>query len=724
VSSVAKVVLGNREAYRVLIADALAGKDLDSEHPLHKVVGQMLEDSQASGARPGISSGRGAGVAKDLRCAAIRLACLRDRRPATVATLGMLALVLAFRLTPACAAEELSNQRQMGVKYSPLKQINGQTIGDLRLAWEYHTGEVNHMKNVLDAFEDEPTLIDGNLVVCTTSRRLIALDPATGQQRWIYDPKQVSAGMRKCRGISTWTDSTAPVDSMCKIRIFLGTVDYRLIAVDAKTGKPCPDFGDHGEVHMPKSKPEIFPGEVSAGSRPAIVNGVVVVGSSVADDQRFDAPSGRVLAFDARSGKSLWEFDPLPRSPSDPAMATWLKGTVGEEGAGNVWSEMAVDDALDLVYLPTSSPSVDFYGGLRPGANEYADSIVALKGSTGQVVWHFQFTHHNVWDYDTPSQPLLIELPYNGKTVPALVQTLKTGMIFIFDRRTGEPLVPYVERPVPQQGAAPGEWLSPTQPFPVGMPLLAPQGITPDDAWGFTPIDRRLCKQRIAELNYGPIYTPPSEKGTALVPGAAGGPNWGGGAYDPASHLLVVPSNRVAMIVTLVPRDQVTLSKDQAIETGQPMLFPSAGTPYVTKIEPLLSPLGTPCIAPPWAQLTAVDLVAGSIRWQVPLGSIDKLAHLPFSWELGTPGAGGPLVTAGGLVFIGYTLDDEFRAFDLRTGETVWKTSLPAAGMATPITYEVNGDQFVVLTAGGHSMYGSTKGDSVVAYKLKHQAGP
>jgi quinoprotein glucose dehydrogenase len=617
-------------------------------------------------------------------------------------------------------AADVADQRQLGAKFSPLQQITRDNVQNLQLAWEYHTGETNHDKKVLDAFEDEPTLIDGNLVVCTTSRRLIALDPATGKERWVYDPKQQSNGMRKCRGVTTWIDPAAAADAMCKTRILMGTADYRLVAVDTKTGQSCPDFGDHGVVTMPKSKQEIFPGEVAAGSRPAVVNGVVVVGSTVADDQRFDAPSGRVLAFDARSGKALWDFDPLPRNVSDPAAATWLKGTAGEEGAGNVWAEMAVDQSLDLVYLPTTSPSVDFYGGQRPGANVYADSIVALKGSTGQVVWSFQFTHHNIWDYDTPSQPLLIDLPYNGKTVPALVQTLKTGMIFVFNRKTGEPLVPYVERPVPQQGAVASEWLSPTQPFPVGLPILAPQGITPDDAWGFTPIDRYLCKKRISELHYGPIYTPPSEQGTVLVPGAAGGPNWGGGAYDPSSHLLVVPSNRVAMIVTLVPREKITLNNDQSIETRGAMTFPSANTPYVTKIEPLLSPIGTPCTAPPWATLTAVDLVSGGIRWQVPLGSIDKLAHLPFSWELGTPGAGGPLVTAGGLVFIGYTLDDRFRAFDLQTGRTLWISSLPAAGMATPVSYEANGTQYIVLTAGGHSMYGSTKGDSVVAFALKH----
>jgi quinoprotein glucose dehydrogenase len=335
-------------------------------------------------------------------------------------------------------------------------------------------------------------------------------------------------------------------------------------------------------------------------------------------------------------------------------------------------------------------------------------------------VWSFQFVHHNLWDYDTPSQPLLIDLPYNGKSVPALVQNTKTGMIFIFNRKTGEPLIPFVERPVPQQGAVPGEWLSPTQPFPVGMPALAPQNISADDAWGFMLFDKWKCRDKIDALNHGSIYTPPSLKGTILEPGAAGGPNWGGGAYDPKTHLMVVPSARVPMVVTLVPRNQIKLDQGQAIETGGAMTFPSAGTPYVTKMEPLLSPLGAPCTAPPWAVLTAVDLVSGTRQWEVPLGSIEKFSPIHIPWELGTPGAGGPLVTAGGLVFIGYTLDNKLRAFDLQSGKTLWKTELPAAGTATPMTYEIKGEQYIVMAAGGHSMYGTTRGDSVVAYKLPH----
>lgn len=618
-------------------------------------------------------------------------------------------------------AESFTGQRQMGLKYSPLTQVNTSTVEKLQLVWEYHTGDIGNSKTALEAFEDEPSLIDGSLVVCTIWRRLIALDPETGKQRWVYDPKtDRSVGMRKCRGISAWVDRLAPPGSSCKTRIFMGTADYRLVAIDAHDGRPCSGFGTNGEVHMPVNKPQIFPGEVAAGSRPAVVNDVVVVGSTVADDQRLDSPSGRVLAYDARSGRQLWEFDPLPRDPSDPAAATWLNGTAGNEGGGNVWSEMAVDESLDLVYLPTTSPSIDFYGAARPGPNAYADSIVALQGTTGKVVWSFQFVHHNLWDYDTPSQPLLVDLPYNDKSVPALVQNTKTGMIFIFNRKTGEPLIPFVERPVPQEGAVPGEWLSPTQPFPVGMPALAPQKISADDAWGFMLFDKWKCRDKIDALNHGSIYTPPSLKGTILQPGAAGGPNWGGGAYDPKTHLMVVPSARVPMVVTLVPRGQAKLDQGQAIETHGAMMFPSAGTPYMTRMEPLLSPLGAPCTAPPWAVLTAVDLVTGTKQWEVPLGSIEKLSPLPIPWELGTPGAGGPLVTAGGLVFIGYTLDNKLRAFDLQTGKTVWKTELPAAGTATPVTYEIKGEQYIVMAAGGHSMYGTTRGDSVVAYKLAH----
>ncbi len=628
--------------------------------------------------------------------------------------------LLSACVSASAVAASVVDQHQTGTKYSPLTQINSGNVANLELAWEYHTGDLppNNDGMSLTSFQDQPSLIEGNLVVCSIRRHVIALDPATGKERWRFDPKGKELSTKKCRGIANWVDTAAAEDRQCRSRIFLGTTDYRLLAIDAKTGQPCEDFGEQGVVQMQPSKPELWPGEVAAISNPAVVNDVVVVGSAVADNQRVDAPSGRVLAFDARTGEAAWEFDPVPRTATDPAMASWIKGTNGF-GQGNVWSSMAVDQELDLVYLPTTSASNDFYGGERPGDNHYTSSVVALKGATGEVVWHQQLVHHNVFDYDTPSRPLLIDYPRDGELVPALVQNTKMGIIFIFDRATGEPLVPIEERPVPQEGKVAGEVLSPTQPFTQGMPTIVKHGFSPDDAWGFTPIDKWMCRKKIEEFRYGPIYTPASEQGTIFSPSVGGGPNWGGGAYDPDSHIMIVPSNRVPTAVKLIPREQIQLGESQKIEMGGKMQFENPGSPYVIEVQPLLSPLGSPCSEPPWAALTAVDIVQKKILWDVPLGSIKKLSPIPVDVHLGTPGAGGPLVTAGGVVFIGYSLDDTLRAFDLNSGEILWEGDLPAAGTAIPVTYEVDGEQYIVIAAGGHSMYGSTMGDAVMAFKLR-----
>lgn len=634
---------------------------------------------------------------------------------------GMLGLALLAIAPLTLAGQPAVNQHQLGSKYSPLTQINRDNVSNLTQAWQYNTGDKapEDSTGMLVSFQDQPTLIEGNLVICTVKRRLIALDPATGEERWVFDPKSPETKSQKCRGVGNWVDEEAPEGTACRTRLFLGTVDYKLVAIDAKTGKPCEDFGEGGFVTMPKSKPELFVGEVMATSDPAVVNDTVVVGSSVADNQRVDAPSGRVLAFSARTGEMLWQFDPVPRDPNDPAMATWGKGTDGF-GQANVWSSMAVDQDLDMVYLPTTSASNDFFGGERPGNNEYSTSVVALRGATGEVVWHFQTTHHNVFDYDIPARPMLIDYPVNGEMVPALVQNTKMGIVFIFNRETGEPLVPIEERPVPQTGKVDAEQLSPTQPFPVGMPNLVPHGFSPEtDTWGFTFIDKWLCENEAEDYLYGDIYTPASLQGTIFSPSVGGGPNWGGGAYDPKTHIMVVPNNRVPTVVTLLPREQAQDVKGQKLEMGGKMTFATPGSPYVLQVQPLLSVFGAPCSEPPWAALTAIDLVNKKIVWDVPLGNIDKMMPIAIDMELGTPGAGGPLLTAGGLVFIGYTLDDRLRAFDASTGETLWKTDIPAAGTAVPVTYEVDGEQYVVIAAGGHTMYGSTTGDAVMAYKLK-----
>ncbi len=396
--------------------------------------------------------------------------------------------VFAATVQASGAVDSAVDQHQLGTRYSPLTQINRDNVANLELAWEYHTGDLPpaDLRNLLIAFEDQPSLIGGNLVVCSTTRRVIALDPQTGKERWVYDPRDPleskQIGMRKCRGVSHWIDREAADDASCKSRIFLGIADYRLVAIDARNGRPCDDFGEHGVVRMPASKPQLFPSELVATSHPAVVNDVLVVGSAVADNQRVDAPSGRVLAFHASSGKPLWEFDPVPRDPADRAAASWARGSGEGFGGGNVWSSMAVDQKLDLVYLPTTSPSGDFFGGDRAADNNYTTSIVALRGATGAIAWHFQVVHHNVFDYDLPSQPMLIDFPHHGEMVPALAQNTKMGLIFVFDRETGAPLVPIEERPVPRGVEVDGEVLSPTQPFPVGMPALGPLGFSPDDA--------------------------------------------------------------------------------------------------------------------------------------------------------------------------------------------------------------------------------------------------
>lgn len=629
---------------------------------------------------------------------------------------GLVAMVMLANAALVSGATAEILERKHGTKYSPLTQINRENVAELELAWEYHTGDLVTGAGIT-AFQDKPLLVEGNLIVCSTARRIIALDPKTGQERWAYNPNPGEPRPDKCRGVSVWVDEQAVEGQMCRTRLFMGTWDYRLVAIDARSGKPCGSFGDGGVVQMEPSKPMKFPGEVFALSRPAVVNDIVVVGSSVMDNQRVDAPSGRVLAFDARTGDQAWSFDPVARNPGDPAAATW-----GDQpainGGGNVWSGMVVDEALDMVYLPTSSPSVDFYGGERPGDNLYTDSVVALRGTTGELVWHYQIVHHDVWDYDLPTPGLLIDYPHGGEMVPALVQNTKQGMIFIFNRETGEPLVPIEERPVPQEGSVPGERLSPTQPFPVGMPLVAPHGFSPDDVWGFTPIDEYFCRRDAEQLLYGPIYTPPSRQGTISQPSPSGGPDWGGGAYDPESHIMVVPSNTVPLISTNIPREEAPPPVRGSVDLSVGFVFANEGSPYVTTVRPFLSVFGAPCSEPPWAVLSAVDLVKQEMVWQVPLGSIEKLAPLPIPWKLGTPAVGAPLVTAGGLVFIGYSLDGKFRAFDLTTGEELWSAELPASANSVPVSYEVDGIQYIVVPAGGHTMFYPEISDAVMAYRL------
>jgi quinoprotein glucose dehydrogenase len=557
--------------------------------------------------------------------------------------------------------------------------------------------------------------------------RLVALDPASGSERWVFDPKmdlKQTAGhfMPRCRGVTQWIDTSAPAGAHCRHRILYGTWAFRVYAVDAQDGQPCAEFGDQGMVAFAAGRPLDADEFIQISSPPVIAGDIVVIGSAISDSSRADEPSGKVRALDARTGALRWEFDPVPRDADDPAAKSWHGDSAANTGAGNVWAPMSVDEERDLVFLATGSASPDYFGGTRPGENRYANSLVALRGASGEIVWHFQLTHHDLWDYDLPAQPILVELQRAGKTIPAVVQLTKQGLVFVFNRETGEPVFPIEERAVPQGGVK-GEWLSPTQPFPVAPPPLVAQGIAVEDAWGFTPFDRRSCRSKIEALHHGPIYTPPSLEGTIYMPSFIGGANWGGGAFDSTQQLLFVNTFHAPGVVRLIPRDTAGESGQAITGQNEPknlaVLFPQRGTPYSVETSMLLSPLGAPCTEPPWGRLTAVDLAQGTIRWQVALGSIEKQLPIPVPLNLGTPNLGGAIVTAGGVVFIAATVDDKFRAFDAGTGEVLWTAKLPAGGQATPMTYAVDGRQYVVLAAGGHPLLDTTRGDYVLAYALE-----
>ncbi len=631
-----------------------------------------------------------------------------------------------------------------GQQYSPLEQINPENVGQLTLAWEYRTGELQRRSEFANAtakVQVNPILLPneagGHLVLCSPFNRLIALDPSTGKERWVFDPeirisgyatKEDPEGLRSpafanCRGIAYWKDPRPGEPANCPHRLFMATNDLRLIAVNAETGDLCGTFGEDGIVALEPTilaaDPPASIGEVRFTSPPVVVNDKVVIGSTVRDNHRSNAPSGAVRAFDAGNGEPAWTWDPIPRDESDPEFAHWTAEAAANTGGGNVWGIMSSDEALDLIYLPSSGPSPDFYGGTRPGDNRYADSIVALRGSTGEVAWHFQTIHHDVWDYDNAAQPTFAELEKNGRPFPAVILGTKTGMLFIFHRETGDPFFSIEERPVPQDGV-PGEQLSPTQPFPVKPPPLVPHGFSVDDFWGISFIDKGQCRQSYAKFRMGPIYTPPSLEGTIIVPSTAGGINWGGVAVDPRTRVLVTKVLRMAHFAQLIPVENLP-AKAAATENLMGAPAPLLGTPYALKQGPVTSPMFTPCNAPPWSALVAVDLQAGEIIWQTALGSLDALMPIPLPLKWGTASFGGPMVTAGGLVFIGATQDDRLRAFDLVSGEERWSATLPTGAFAMPMSYAVDGRQFVVVAAGGHPFIYPKPGDYLLAFALPRE---
>lgn len=602
-----------------------------------------------------------------------------------------------------------------GSRYSAAKQITPDNVDNLIRAWEFSTGDLAKRDRKTmrrTSLQDTPILVGDKLITCTSFNEIIALDPASGKQIWRFDPKiptnKINAANKfNCRGVATSSNGRV---------IFAATNDARLFSLDADTGSLRAEFGNAGEVRIDPGIPLKWPGEFQITSAPVVVGETVIVGSSIGDNRRVDAPHGTVRAYDTSTGKLKWTWDPIPRDDKDPAAASWRGGnkTVGH---ANVWAPMSVDTKRGLVFMPTSSPSPDFFGGLRPGNNEHANSVVALKAETGELVWSFQTVHHDVWDYDNPAQPTLVTLNIDTGPHDVVIQPTKQGFLFVLDRDTGKPVFPVEERPVPQGGVK-GEVLSPTQPFPTHVPALVPQKLTSDEAFGFTPWDRAACRDLIAATRSEGLYTPPSLQGTILFPSTGGGVNWGGVSFDPVHQVVYANTTRGPHMVKLFASGRYDELKAKL--PGKEV-SPQEGAPYGMMRDLLLSPLGVPCNPPPWGALAAVDLKSGKILWQSTLGTTEELAPLAIALPTGTPTLGGSMVTASGVVFIGATMDKYLRAFDAKTGKELWQGRLPAGGFATPMTYEYKGTQYVVIAAGGHGQLGTEPGDSFVAFRL---AGP
>lgn len=599
-----------------------------------------------------------------------------------------------------------------GSRYSPLTQITPANVWALKPAWRYHIGRIAAPATSSATFEATPIIADGKLFTCNGITRVVALDPETGREIWGFDPKSdnFSTYQLNCRGVTHAVDPQVPAGQPCARKIFVGTLDMRLLALDAATGRQCARFGAGGIVDLRAGLGAYQRGDMAVSSPPVVIGGRIVVNARVIDNVRTDVPAGAVRAFDLTTGRLAWAWDALP-----PGMAPRSDGTLARS-TPNSWAPMSADPALGLVFVPMGNAPPDHFGGDRHGLDHYASSVVALDAATGKVRWHFQTVHHDLWDYDLPSQPVLFDLPRPGGAVPALAQATKQGHLFILDRRTGTPLFPVEERPVPQTGGVPGERLAPTQPFPANPAfVLRARDLTEADMFGFTPYDRAKCRAAFRAHDYRGVFTPPSTRGWIEFPSFMGATNWGGVSIDPARGILITNTTQAAAIMRLIPRAEA----DRRLKAGE-QLLPGAGSPYGLTMGPMLSPFGAPCNPPPWGTLVAIDLKAGRRLWEVPLGTTRDQAPFPIWLKLGVPNLGGSVITASGLVFIGATTDRFLRAFDIRNGAELWKARLPAGGNATPMTYRLrkDGRQFVVIAAGGHKYLGTGTGDELIAYAL------
>ncbi len=602
-----------------------------------------------------------------------------------------------------------------GERFSPLSDITPQNVKSLKRAWVYHTGalprpSVSPSRKFM--FEGTPLIVRGKLVVCTPNAEVVALDPVTGKESWRFDPAaDIShAVFLACRGVSY--AETREAAGPCVHRILFATVTARMYALDVETGERCADFGTNGEIDLTAGMGLVKPGFYYVTSPPAIVRGKAVVGGWVWDNVERDEPSGVVRAFDTTTGELSWAFDVgrLDHTSFPPPGEHYTRGTP------NVWAPISADVQLGLVYLPTGNETPDFFGGGRHEASEkFASSIVAVDAETGRLRWHFQTVHHDIWDMDVPTQPVLIDIAETpgANPTPAVVVATKRGDIFLFDRRDGRPLAPIEERAVPQ-GAVAGDFTSPTQPY-MELPSLAPPRLTEAKMWGVTPLDQLECRIRFRSHRYDGMFTPPSVEGSILYPSSLGVFEWGSVSVDPTRSVIFANTSWMPMINTLIPRSKAPDVQPSAIGG------PARGTPYASTSIVFRSSLGIPCHQPPWGHMTAIDLASLNIVWRNPLGDVRANGPfgIPLRLKFGLPNLGGSVVTAGGVVFVAASMDRTFRALDAATGKELWYDILPASGHATPAVYRgADGKQYVVLAAGGHSALASRVGDSLIAYTL------
>jgi quinoprotein glucose dehydrogenase len=600
-----------------------------------------------------------------------------------------------------------------GHRFSSAEQITTENVTDLDIAWQFSSGDVENKAAGIhrSIAEGTPILVDDALIFCTPFNDVIALDPGTGIERWRFeaniDLDQRPANQFVCRGVSQWRDSET--SGVCASRILMGTNDGRLIAIDAESGESCPDFGDGGQVVLDVGTELVWPGEFQITSPPVVIGDTVVVGSAISDNVRVAAPHGTVRAFDVRTGESKWDFDPIPRIVGNPE---WQGTQPPVEGHANAWAPMSVDQERGLVFVATTSPSPDFFGGLRPGDNRYANSVVALNAETGEVDWAYQIVHHDVWDYDLPAQPGLYTVWRDGQAHDVVAQVTKTGHVFVLDRDTGEPFLPVQEVRVPSSDVQ-GEKLSATQPIPERPQQLVPSHINPGDEFGLTWFDKRYCSNQFSELRAEGLFTPPSRKGTLLHPFSGGGANWGGAAYDPRRNLLIINMSSLAHVISLLPNEQMEEAREFYHDQ---QISPMRGAPYAVRRGLVVSQIDLPCNPPPWGIIAGVDLESGDIVWRHALGTLEDMAGLPL--EVGTPTYGGPIATSGDVIFIASTMDYYLRALSTETGEELWRGRLPTSGNATPMTYMWEGRQYVVIYAGGSSRLGTPLDDKLIAFAL------